>query len=73
MKACDRVNILVVDDVPEKAAAIEDTLLKLDQNVVKAYSGRDALRALTETGFCRDSARRGHAGDGWLCDRGLDP
>lgn len=46
MKACDRVNILVVDDVPEKAAAIEDTLLKLDQNVIKAFSGRDALRAL---------------------------
>ena len=45
MKACDRVNILVVDDVPEKAAAIEDTLLKLDQYVVKAYSGRDALRS----------------------------
>jgi signal transduction histidine kinase/DNA-binding response OmpR family regulator len=51
MKACDRVNILVVDDVPEKAAAIEDTLLKLDQNVVKAYSGRDALRALTKQDF----------------------
>lgn len=51
MKACDRVNILVVDDVPEKAAAIEDTLLKLDQNVIKAFSGRDALRALMKYEF----------------------
>jgi signal transduction histidine kinase/DNA-binding response OmpR family regulator len=51
MKACDRVNILVVDDAPEMAAAIEDTLLSLDQNVVTVNSGRDALRALMKDDF----------------------
>ncbi len=39
MKASDRVNILVVDDVPERAMAIETTLEPLGQNIVKAFSG----------------------------------
>ena len=45
MKTTEPVNILVVDDVPEKILAIEATLAELGQNIVKAYSGREALRA----------------------------
>ena len=40
MKTGEQVNILVVDDVPEKAMAIEATLAELGQNVVIANSGR---------------------------------
>jgi signal transduction histidine kinase/DNA-binding response OmpR family regulator len=46
MKASDPVNILVVDDVPEKILEIELALAELGQNIIKAHSGRDALRAL---------------------------
>jgi signal transduction histidine kinase/DNA-binding response OmpR family regulator len=46
MKASDPVNILVVDDVPEKILEIELALAELGQNIIKATSGRDALRAL---------------------------
>ena len=44
MKNSEPVNILVVDDMPEKIMTIEATLEELDQNIVKAYSGREALR-----------------------------
>jgi len=46
MKTSDPVNILVVDDVPEKILEIELALAVLGQNIIKAHSGRDALRAL---------------------------
>jgi signal transduction histidine kinase/DNA-binding response OmpR family regulator len=46
MKASDPVNILVVDDVPEKILEVELALAELGQNIIKAHSGRDALRAL---------------------------
>ncbi len=51
MKVSDPVNILVVDDSPEQAAAIEETLARLDQNVVTANSGREAIRALSKHDF----------------------
>lgn len=51
MKACERVNILVVDDVPDQALAIEATLEQLGQNIVKAHSGREALRYLLKYDF----------------------
>jgi signal transduction histidine kinase/DNA-binding response OmpR family regulator len=51
MKASERVNILVVDDMPDKVMTIESTLEQLDQNVVKAYSGREALRCLLKHDF----------------------
>src|SRR5436189_1931175 len=51
MKTSEPVNILVVDDVPEKILAIEATLTELDQNIVKAYSGREALRCLLRQDF----------------------
>jgi signal transduction histidine kinase/DNA-binding response OmpR family regulator len=46
MKTSDPVNILIVDDVPEKILEIELALVELGQNIIKASSGRDALRAL---------------------------
>src|SRR4051812_36919807 len=39
-----KVNILLVDDRPEKLLSIEAVLEDLGQNVVRAYSGREALR-----------------------------
>ena len=51
MKSSEPVNILVVDDVPEKIVAIEATLADLGQNVVKASSGREALRCLLKDDF----------------------
>ncbi|HEY4233180.1 MAG TPA: response regulator [Lacipirellulaceae bacterium] len=51
MKTSQAVNILVVDDVPEKALAIEATLSDLGQNIVKAGSGREALRCLLKDDF----------------------
>ncbi len=51
MKKSEPVNILVVDDVPEKAMEIEATLAELGQNIVKASSGREALRYLLKDDF----------------------
>ena len=51
MKPSERVNVLVVDDQPEKASSIESTLAELDQNIVKATSGREALRCLSNDDF----------------------
>jgi signal transduction histidine kinase/DNA-binding response OmpR family regulator len=51
MKPNEPVNILVVDDMPEKIMAIEATLGELGQNLVKAYSGREALRCLLKDDY----------------------
>src|SRR5262245_56726965 len=51
MKASERVNILVVDDMPEKILAIEATLAELGQNIVKARSGCEALHYLLKDEF----------------------
>jgi len=51
MKTNEHVNILVVDDVPERAMGIEAALADLDQSIVKAYSGREALRCLLRDDF----------------------
>lgn len=45
------VNILVVDDQPENLIALEAVLEALGQNVVKAHSGKDALKALLHDDF----------------------
>ena len=47
----DKVNILLVDDRPEKLLALEAVLEELGQEIVRAYSGRDALRALLSQDF----------------------
>jgi signal transduction histidine kinase/DNA-binding response OmpR family regulator len=46
-----KVNILIVDDKPEKLLSLEVVLEDLKQNIVRAYSGREALRALLNQEF----------------------
>ena len=72
MKTSEPVNILVVDDVPEKIMAIEATLAELGQNIVKAYSGREALALPAQRRLRRHPARRQHARDGRLRDGRVD-
>jgi CheY-like chemotaxis protein len=47
----DKVNILVVDDVPDKLLTMEAILEELGQNVVCVGSGREALRRLLYEDF----------------------
>ncbi len=47
----DKVNILVVDDLPDKRLAFQVVLEELSQNLVMASSGADALRELLEREF----------------------
>lgn len=47
----DRANILLVDDRPDKLLALEAVLSDLDQNLVRATSGKEALRRLLERDF----------------------
>jgi signal transduction histidine kinase/DNA-binding response OmpR family regulator len=47
----EKVNILVVDDLPEKLLVLETILEGLGQNVVTALSGREALRRLLERDY----------------------
>ena len=42
----DQVNILVVDDLPDKRLAFQVVLEELGQNLVMASSGAEALREL---------------------------
>ncbi len=51
MQNDEKVNILVVDDLPEKLLVIETILEGLGENVVKARSGREALRHLLDCEF----------------------
>jgi CheY-like chemotaxis protein len=44
----EKVNILVVDDLPEKVLVLRSVLDDLGENVIAAYSGRDALRLALE-------------------------
>jgi PAS domain S-box-containing protein len=47
----DKVNILLVDDQPHNLLALESILEPMEQNLVKADSGRAALKALLEQEF----------------------
>jgi len=49
--AGDRVNILLVDDRPDKLMALETVLADLRQNLVFAHSGAEALRRLLQQEF----------------------
>jgi PAS domain S-box-containing protein len=46
-----KVNVLLVDDHPENLLALEAILDSLDQNVVRATSGAEALRCLLNQDF----------------------
>lgn len=47
----DPVNILIVDDLPEKHVVMTSILEELGQNLVSARSGREALRLILEMEF----------------------
>jgi two-component system sensor histidine kinase/response regulator len=47
----DRVNILLVDDQPANLVALEAMLQGLGQNLIKAESGREALKCLLSHDF----------------------
>lgn len=47
----ERVDILMVDDSPEKLLAMESVLMSLGQNLVKVSSGPEALRILLKQEF----------------------
>jgi signal transduction histidine kinase len=47
----EKVNILVVDDLPEKHVVFRSILDELGQNVVSARSGQEALRCILEMEF----------------------
>jgi len=47
----ERVNILVVDDLPEKHVVFRTILEELGQNIVSARSGQEALRFILEQEF----------------------
>jgi PAS domain S-box-containing protein len=47
----DKVNILIVDDRPEKLLALEACLTSLNQNIVRATSGPEALKRLLKEEF----------------------
>src|SRR6266481_1616013 len=42
----DRVNILMVDDQPGKLLSYEVVLAKLDENLIKSHSAKEALQLL---------------------------
>src|SRR4051812_35599473 len=46
-----KANILLVDDRPDKLLAVEAILSGLGQNIVKALSGKEALRQLLQNDF----------------------
>src|SRR5688572_5785577 len=46
-----KVNILIVDDKPDKLLSLEAVLEELGQTIVRAYSGREALRCLLNDDF----------------------
>ena len=47
----DKINILLVDDEPNNLTALEAILQVLEQNLVKAGSGKEALRQLLDHDF----------------------
>ena len=51
MQSQDRINILMVDDHPQNLIALEAVLGDIGQNLVKANSGREALKRLLEDEF----------------------
>src|SRR5581483_1364936 len=46
-----KINLLLVHDKPDKLLALEAVLEELGENIVRAYSGREALRCLLSREF----------------------
>jgi signal transduction histidine kinase len=51
MRSDSKVNILLVDDHPENLVALEAVLSVMEQNLIKAGSGEEALRCLLSQDF----------------------
>jgi two-component system sensor histidine kinase/response regulator len=51
MELNEKINILIVDDYPENLLALEAILDRLEQNIVKAMSGEEALNCLLDQDF----------------------
>ncbi len=51
MSGAKQSDILVVDDLPEKHVVYRASLEGLDQNIVSAHSGEEALRMLFNNDF----------------------
>jgi PAS domain S-box-containing protein len=51
MTADDRINILVVDDLPDKLLVLESVLAELNENVICARSGAEALQQVLKHDF----------------------
>src|SRR5260370_25316349 len=51
MANADKVNILVVDDLPEKILVLESVLEELGENIITARSGEQALGRVLEHEF----------------------
>src|SRR5438067_662686 len=51
MSDSDKVNILVVDDLPDKRLVLESVLADLGENVITARSGEEALRLVLQYDF----------------------
>src|SRR5215472_9344290 len=49
MTATEKVNILMVDDQPQKLLTYEAILSELGENLIRAGSGREALEHLLRT------------------------
>jgi len=50
-KYIEKVNVLLVDDRPENLLALEAVLGELDYNLIRAYSGEEALKCLLKDDF----------------------
>lgn len=50
-KYIENVNVLLVDDRPENLLALEAVLGDLDYNLIRAYSGEEALKCLLKDDF----------------------
>jgi signal transduction histidine kinase/DNA-binding response OmpR family regulator len=51
MSTAEKANILIVDDLPDKLLVLQSILEELDQKVIQARSGEEALRRVLENDF----------------------